>query len=263
MTDTRWIKSCMTLITVLATASVVTGARPSFAGVVSITELLDRDPLGYECIPSSYLEESEDGTAAIAFSLTGKTRLPRTCLPDPCDRVLTPRELSNITGTEMILARFAGEWDDYYARYADHCRREVTFPPDLTPDPVFAGPVRPPEIVPVAAFWPPIIDRARTIRRVTPPTSREGRPITTGLLTPAPWGIPVRVADTPYIPTNAGGPRSIFMLTAAGADGGYADPDPIVPPTPTPTPSPVPLPASGWLLLAAAALLVTRRRIGA
>ncbi|MEJ6398807.1 hypothetical protein [Yoonia sp. 208BN28-4] len=251
----------MTLAAAFATAGLAICATPTFAGVVSITELLDRDPLGYECIPSSYLEEADDGSAAIAFSLTGKTRLPRTCLPDPCARALTPRELSNITGTEMILARFSGEWDDYYARYADHCRREVTFPPDVTPDPVIAGPVRPTPLDPVAEFWPPIIERSRTIRRLTPPTSREGRPITTGLLTPAPWGIPIRVTDTPIRPVTGGGPRSIFMLTAAGADGGYHTPnDDVEIPLPTPTPSPVPLPASGWMLLAAAAWLGWRRK---
>ncbi len=262
MSDFRWAKTCMTIVTALATVSVFSAARPALSGVVSIAELLDRDPLGYECIPSSYLEEGEDGTAAIAFSLTGKTRLPRTCLPDPCARALTPRELSNITGTEMILARFSGEWDDYYARYADHCRREVTFPPDVTPDEFVAGPVQPVVIDPVQDFWPPILERAREIRRVTTPTQAKGRPITTGLLTPATWGIPNRPGDTPYRPTDPGGPRSIFMLTAAGGDGGYSDPNPTGPtPVPVPNPSPVPLPASGWLLLAATAILA-RRKLG-
>jgi hypothetical protein len=237
-------------------AAVSLVVSPANAGVIAITDLIEQDPLGYECIPSSFLDEAEDGTAAIAFSLTGKSRLPRTCLPNPCDRALTPRELSNITGTEMILARFSGEWDDYYARYADYCRAEVVLPtqtPQTRPTTIAQGPV----VTPVAAFWPPIIERSRKIQRLTPPSSNRGQPVTAGLINPPDWGIPNRPGDAPVV--IVGTPRTIRMLTSAGGSGGYEPPDSDGPrKVPAPAPSPVPIPASGLLLLGALFLLGRR-----
>lgn len=125
------------------------------AGTIELSDILDIDPLGYRCIPSQYFDDGPDGTAAVAFSLSGKTRLPRTCLPDPCERALSPQELSQITGTEPVLARFSEEWDDYYARYADHCRREIVVSRPRTND----------------GFWQPILYRAKSNQRLGLPTS--------------------------------------------------------------------------------------------
>ena len=97
------------------------------ASTIVLSDILSVDALGYECIGGKYLEETEDQTA-IAFTISEKIRLPRTCLPNPCDRALTRRELSNLTGTEVTLARFEQEWDEYYARYAGHCRKEIVDP---------------------------------------------------------------------------------------------------------------------------------------
>ena len=130
-------------------------AAPAQAGTIELSDILDIDPLGYRCIPSQYFDDGPDGTAAVAFSLSGKTRLPRTCLPDPCERALTPQELSQLTGTEPILARFSDEWDDYFARYADHCRREIVVSRPRGND----------------GFWKPILNRAKSNQRVGLPTS--------------------------------------------------------------------------------------------
>lgn len=127
----------------------------AFAGTIELSDLLDIDPLGYRCIPSEYFDDAPDGSAAVAFSLSGKTRLPRTCLPDPCARALTPQELSQITGTEPILARFTDEWDDYYSRYADHCRREIVVSRPRAKE----------------SFWKPILTRSTSNQRLGIPTS--------------------------------------------------------------------------------------------
>ncbi|MEL6572910.1 MAG: hypothetical protein AAFQ64_14700 [Pseudomonadota bacterium] len=133
------------------------------AGPIALSDILDIDPLGYECVPSQYFDDTPDGSAPIAFSLSGKTRLPRTCLPEPCARALTRAELSGITGTEPILARFSEEWDDYYSRYADHCVREVTVSRPRTND-----------------FWKPIINRAQSTQRIGIPTSSRLIPFVPG-----------------------------------------------------------------------------------
>jgi hypothetical protein len=137
----------------------------ALAGPIALNDILDIDPLGYECIPSKFFEDGEDGSAAVAFSLSGKTRLPRTCLPDPCARSLSPQELSSLTGTEPILAKFSNEWDDYYSRYADHCVREVTVSRPRTS----------------GDFWKPIISRATTTQRVGLPTSSRVVPFVPGI----------------------------------------------------------------------------------
>ncbi len=122
---------------------------------MSIADITTTDDLGYSCIDAKYLEADVDGAAAIAFTLAGKVRMPRTCLPEPCARALTREELSNLTGTQMSLPRFEKEWDDYYARYADACRKEVvpfgrpTFkaPPWPTTPNLFWTPLLTPPIV--------------------------------------------------------------------------------------------------------------------
>lgn len=213
------------------TASLLLCALPTsraIAGPIELADILEIDALGYRCIPSVYFDDDENGGAAIAFSLSGKTRLPRTCLPDPCARALTKRELSNITGTEPILASFHDEWDDYYSRYADHCRREVVVSRPRTAD----------------GFWKPIIDRARIIQYTGTPTSSRLRPF-----------IPGGLGE----PTSASlAPQTVAYLIPPAAGQSVPNAD-------RPIPSPVPVPASGALLglaLAAGAYLQRRRRQG-
>ncbi len=92
-------------------------------GLGDITSI---DPLGYECIPAKYFEEDAPDIAAAAFQVGGKVRLARTCLPEPCEGAVERVELASLTGTDMASLRFQREWDEYYARYADYCRRETT-----------------------------------------------------------------------------------------------------------------------------------------
>lgn len=101
-----------------------------WAAPIPLAALVTEDELGYQCVPGILFEE-HDGEISIAYAANGEVRVPRTCLPPPCERALTRQELSDLTGTEMIWARFEEEWNDYYARYADYCRKEVTpFPED-------------------------------------------------------------------------------------------------------------------------------------
>ncbi|MBB5721943.1 hypothetical protein FHS72_001567 [Loktanella ponticola] len=197
------------------------------AAQIELDDILEIDALGYRCIPSAYFEDGEDGSAAIAFSLSGKTRLPRTCLPDPCARALSRPELSQITGTEPILARFHEEWEDYYSRYADHCRSEIVVSRPRSKDTT------------TRAFWPPIIDRARIIQSTGIPTSSRLRPYIVNKV-----GIPTSQQFAPetvayLIPPAAGRP---------------------LPVTDRPIPSPVPVPASGLLFGSLLAIIGLQKR---
>ncbi len=185
---------------------------PALAGPIALAEILDRDPLGYECIPSQYFEDGDDGAAPIAFSLSGKTRLPRTCLPDPCARALSPRELSQITGTEPILASFSNEWDDYYSRYADHCVREIVISRPRATD-----------------FWKPIIDRSRETQRLGIPTSSRLVPFIPGGFSKPTLPIKISFVGGPetglgpsIAPSPVPVPASGVLLLAAVGMGGLA-----------------------------------------
>ncbi len=221
----------------------------SLGATMDIADLTTVDDLGYECIAGEYFEETED-TAAIAFVVSEKIRLPRTCLPEPCDRALTQRELSNLTGTEITLARFQDEWDDYYARYADFCRKETVDPAGPSPFPIQPY-----------TFWDPFIENPNVIVASVP----------TGALTttPVPGVVsPTATTSTPTIPGTPGTPitTTIFEDDDDGddddngeEDGGVASTSPEEPIDPEdPTISPVPLP--GGLVLLGSALIALRLR---
>lgn len=214
---------------------------PAFSSPVVLSDILNIDPLGYACVPSRYFDEGEDGAAAIAFVLSGKTRLPRTCLPEPCARALTRQELSALTGTETILARFHNEWEDYYARYADHCRKETNWYKPGSP-PVVAGPP--------SDFWEPIIDQSRRIRRGDPPQ-------TSSVMTPLVGPPRLPPLSPPRPPSSLVPPESppnMSMQTSSSGSGGQAPP-----PTP-PTPAPIPLPPAGILLATVLGAVLLRKR---
>lgn len=91
--------------------------------------ILQVDTLGFSCIPEADIDR--------AFHLTGKgLRMPRTCLPTPCDGAISRDTLGTLIGRPPTDA----EWDDYYSRYADTCRAEITpFEPEEDLTPVFTA----------------------------------------------------------------------------------------------------------------------------
>ena len=97
----------------------------SFAATTDIDYITVTDELGYACIDEAHFVETEE-SPALAFLIGGKLRLPRICVDDPCHAALTQRQLSQLTGTDPRIPRFVSEWNDYYARYADYCRKETT-----------------------------------------------------------------------------------------------------------------------------------------
>ncbi len=252
----------------------------SLDDITSISQITTHDPLGYACIDAKYLDDREDGSAAVAFTLAGKVRIPRTCLPEPCARALSQRELSNLTGTEMVLPRFKNEWDDYYARYADFCRKEVV---------PFGGPAPQPVATP-ENFWPPLLNPPIVtddlITNLTPPFGQNGPPVR------RPGTVYTPIVRTPHlnIPNLPIGPafdsgrnncsalvggNSFWVIdvdntgrtcragggTAAGSSSnGTGGGGPITPPLP-PSVTPVPGPAAlGMMLTALAALGALGRR---
>ncbi len=245
----------------------------------SIADITTVDGLGYDCIDAKYLDEDIDGPAAIAFTLAGKVRMPRTCLPEPCARALSQRELSNLTGTEMSLPRFAKEWDEYYARYAEMCRKE-TVP--------FYGPA--PEVYPTPyIFWTPLLTPPLVtddlITNLAPPFGFDAPPFSG----PTPGNTPTHFSNPPIGPAydhgrnncnaNLGG-ASFWVIevdptgrtcragggTAAGStSGGPSTGGGTTTPTggnPPPPVTPVPGPAALGLLGSGIAMFgwLTRRR---
>lgn len=189
------------------------------ASTLVLSDILTVDALGYECVAGEYFEET-DGEAAIAFTISEKIRLPRTCLPAPCDRALSQRELSNLTGTEITLARFGDEWDEYYARYADHCRKEVVDPNV--------------EEISDEEFWEPIITPPEDPYIIAEPVVPTPAPQPPGVIPPPlpPLQISPETTPTPEDPENPEDPEI----------------------------SPVPLPNSLLLMLGGLVFLVRRKR---
>ena len=232
----------------LSVVAIALAPAQSVASTMQLADITTVDPLGYECIAGEYLEETDE-FAAVAFTLSEKIRLPRTCLPDPCDRALSRVELSMLTGTEIILARFEDEWDDYYARYADFCRKETVDPIEEIDERVATN-----------SFWDPIINGGGT-------------------------DVATLFPNTPSLIPTGGGSDPLGPIVSPGGetndpDGGSGvspdgDDDPDDPPTifdpdddpnppdnddsDDPDVSPVPLP-SGLILLATALLGLRLRR---
>lgn len=112
---------------------------PDDIAKLRITDLTVKDPLGFDCIQAKHID--------LAFHATGKgVRMPRTCLPEPCVKALTPYRLAALIGRTPS----DGEWDQYFARYADFCRKEVV---------PFQGiaDAAPGDVLPTAAFWLPLL----------------------------------------------------------------------------------------------------------
>ena len=233
------------------------------ARAMTLDDITTVDPLGYECIGAQYFQETDELAAAVAFEIGGKIRLPRTCLPEPCEAALTQTELAQLTGTDPRLPRFDTEWGDYYARYADYCRREVN---PVSDEPAARGT---PEAI--TAFWAPVLPAPAT---VATPTAVRGAtsPTITAALPPvilrnSPTRVPPVVAGVGIIPpvsdsrpdpttpgtnvssggnppSGGGTPPTGGGTPPNGGGGGGGD---------TETLTPVPLAASALMLLTALA----------
>lgn len=152
-------------ITSVLICSLCTGTA-AISATSDIDLMTKTDDLGYTCLDEALFEETAD-SPALAFLVGGKLRLPRICVDDPCQASLTQDELSQLTGTDPRIPRFAREWNDYYARYADYCRKETT--PDggavaESPQDFWERTRRPAQIARVVASGSPVLPPINTQR---------------------------------------------------------------------------------------------------
>ncbi len=230
---------CAAAFAPAATASTVR-ELPSVAseplGEFSLADLLTEDALGDECITEDDID--------LAFFASGKgMRLPRTCLPDPCNQALTPFRLAELIGRPAQTS----EWDRYFSRYADACRKEVvSFDDDVAEEPVSR-----------AEFWAPILGgrvvQGRLVRgeNIFDRTARR-------FFFPRTGGSPRFGTPVSFGPGPSGGP------TPPPPFGGDPEGDPETGGDPsgtgTPIPAPVPLPLGLWMLISGLLGLIMLRR---
>ncbi|MDW4496364.1 hypothetical protein R5H30_00090 [Sulfitobacter sp. D35] len=237
-----------------------------------LSDLVARDGLGYECVPEELLDA--------AFQLSDKgLAMPQTCLPDPCKEALSRDRYASLLGH----APTAREWDDYYARYGEVCRAEVTPFGDDAGDTVLAG-------LPndTAGFWAPLLPVGRSIS-----TPLAGRTSGGGRLGGGFPGGGFLGGGTSFDGDDDGTEVSQVITDGSSFDdpgrGSSSDPERLPQPYPgpdgpdklddpfsdprspprttenTPAPPAVPLPAPAWALLsafAALAALRARKRTG-
>lgn len=205
-TDAR--RGTWTASTIAAAVASLTSATPALAAsqapaaTVALSDLIEIDTLGYTCIAEASLES--------AFGATGKSgRLPRTCLPEPCDGALSRDELASLIGRTPS----GDEWDDYFARYAQVCRHEALGfgAPDV------------PAVVDADGFWAPFL---------APRLASATLPGDSAVLASAPL---------PFVPVLSSGGSGGSSDDDDGADdtvtqvpggrtGGEGEEDPILPP---------------------------------
>lgn len=185
---------------------------------LSLEDLMDVDKLGFDCIHEDKID--------LAFHATGKgLRLPQTCLPEPCNKALLREELTLLVGRPAN----EDEWDQYFSRYADVCRKEI--PPIATDD----GDIPVSTDDPVETFWRPLIPTFQS----PPPTGGPDVPPR------RPSFIPTFSPPTKFNPIIST-PRTVrrIISSSGGAE----------------TPSPVPLPGALWMLLTGLGCLAVWKR---
>lgn len=212
----------------------------------ALKDILEVDKLGFDCIRADKLD--------LAFDATGSgVRVPRTCLPEPCTKALLPEELAILVGRSPT----DDEWEDYFSRYADFCRKEIP------PTPVLDG------FADLGVdsdklndFWTPLLS-----------TFAANSPATGPRLTARPS--PVSVFGGPTGGGSSGGITGGLTGggtggATGGGTGGGTNTTLFTPPGNPPTvsillssgpvvPVPVPLPAAFWALLVGLGGLVSLR----
>ncbi|MGZ2258077.1 VPLPA-CTERM sorting domain-containing protein [Roseobacter sp. A03A-229] len=216
-------------------------------GAFSLAELLREDPLGGDCIA----EEDID----LAFFAAGKgMRLPRTCLPEPCNEALTPFRLAELIGRPAQ----PSEWEQYFSRYADACRKEVVS---------FDEETAAPEPASKAEFWGPILGGRVVQGQLILPQQNAlrlfGRGTGARPATFASFGAPFGGGSGGG--GGGGGDTPIQTLLTDPEDGDPTrtggEPEDNWPKETGVAPSPVPLPVGAWLLLSGIVSLVALRRL--
>jgi hypothetical protein len=179
-----------------------------------LDDLLQVDALGFECVAEEDIDR--------AFHATGKgLRLPRTCLPEPCSEALAREELAALIGRPPTQS----EWDDYYTRYADTCRRETI---DFGKGPKYA---RGGWSTDPRKFWGPLAGRAMPdspIRRAINPPRSLGRTAISGLSIPLfGGGVTISTPTTALIPSGGdggggggGGSSEVIVVNNPGSGTG-------------------------------------------
>lgn len=207
---------------------------------LTIEDIMEVDKLGFDCIHEDKID--------LAFHATGKgVRMPRTCLPEPCDKALLPEELALLVGRPANEA----EWEEYFSRYADVCRKEI--PPISTDDSVSGEgqtDIEANGLTPIDAFWAPLIETFNS----NTASSNTSTASNTGTRQSSPRGGAVQGGI--FGGGSGGG-------TFSGQTDGTASPDIILAnrtsSAGSASVSPVPLPAAIWMLLAGLACLVPWR----
>jgi len=203
----------------------VTSAKP-----LLLQDIMDVDELGFDCIREELID--------VAFHATGKgMRMPRTCLPEPCAKALEPEELALLIGRKAT----EEEWDQYFSRYSEVCRKEVT-PFDKDEITIVTG-----SDDPLEEFWTPLIETYITTNKVP----KGGTSITTKTKTPRgkkPLPVFWPKPPTSFIKTPPPETPDHISWASSNASSGL------------PTPAPVPLPAAVWLLLLGLASLAPWKR---
>ncbi|GFE50381.1 hypothetical protein So717_21340 [Roseobacter cerasinus] len=228
------------------------------AQVLSLTNLLQQGAPGGACITEADIDQT-------VFATGKGPRLPRSCLPEPCKEALTPVQLAELIGRPLQQS----EWDRYFARYADVCRKEVTsFEDEAAAD---IGPMS------ITAFWAPILGSRIT---QSPPVialpSLPSDPVASGLSQPPSFPFesgPFRRSSNP-VPNAQEDEEESPTITFFDDPEGDPDGDQNTPdgnrlhpsddggktPDEAETVGVVPLPAAFWMLFAAFGGLFGLRR---